>query len=398
MIPPDEDTVRIGFPTVARHGRSSVSASRSSPAESLRSVVGLLLDDGPCFVAFSGGCDSSLILGVATEVCRATGHADPIPVTYRFSHAPATDESDYQELVVRHLRLHDWLVIDLHLDGDLLGGPATTALRRHGPVWPPAAFAQVAALEQLDEGLFLTGEGGDELLGWRRITPIARAAQRARRGHAPSRPLSRVALQSLAPWPMRETLLGRRLDRNYGAAWLSTDVRRDLLRKIARLDASEPLRARPYSEYALNLPARQIGHHNLRAVHARFGLRWQAPLYDLTFLGSLAGLRWHDYQGRTEFLRRHFHDLLPVEIIERRTKAVFNGAYMGRSTRAFAQRWNGEGVPEGVDAEWLKDHWSNATDIDVGTTTLLHRAWLATEGAVRSEPTSSAATPDRASE
>lgn len=368
----------------------------------LHSVVARLLDDRSCFVAFSGGCDSSLVLAAAADACRASGHPDPIPVTYRYAQAPDADEREHQELLVRYLQLRDWLIIDLDEDGDLLGAPATCALRAWGLVWPPAGLAHIAALQQLGHGLLLTGEGGDELLGSRRISAIAAVTQRVRHRHIPSRALGRVALEAVAPRRARESMLLRQLERDYEAHWLATDLRRELLRRIARLDAKEPLDTRAYMEYVGGLPSVRIGHHNLRAISAQYGLRWEAPLFDPSFLGALAGLPWHAYRGRTEILRRHFCDLLPPEIIERRTKAVFNRAYLGDSTREFARRWNGRGLPEGVDADWLKDHWCTADEIHAGTVLLLHQAWLETEGATGSAagrvPPTDVAACDRASQ
>ena len=340
-----------------------------------------LLDDSPCFVLFSGGCDSSLILAAATAACRGTGHADPVAVTYRYSSVPAADERRYQELMVERLGLGEWIVVDLDDDGDLLGEPATAALREHGLVWPPAVLAHTAVLDRLDPGLVLSGEGGDEVFGPRRVTPVLEEGMRVRHGGRPSRAAARAVRYVVAPraWRARQARAG--VSRAYAPDWLAPELRDDLVRRLGALDALEPLRPSRYFDYSMSLPWVWIGRRNVRAVHARFGLRWEAPLYDPTVHGALAGsVRWHEYRGRVTILRRHFAELLPAEIVERRTKGFYNAAYLGASTREFARRWTGRGLPEGVDAEWLKEHWTSAEQIHAGTSLLLHQAWLATEG------------------
>src|SRR5687768_3761316 len=66
------------------------------------------LERGRCCVSFSGGRDSSIVLATATRVARREGLPLPLPVTNRFPLAGHTDESHWQELVVRHLGLDDW--------------------------------------------------------------------------------------------------------------------------------------------------------------------------------------------------------------------------------------------------------------------------------------------------
>ena len=71
------------------------------------------------FVCFSGGRDSSAVLALAVHVARRNGAPLPIPVTLRFPDHPESDETNWQEMVVRHLDLTEWIVID-RPDADLL--------------------------------------------------------------------------------------------------------------------------------------------------------------------------------------------------------------------------------------------------------------------------------------
>ena len=120
----------------------------------------------PCGVAFSGGRDSSAVLAVATHVARRDGLPDPVPITRVFPEAPATDETEWQELVVRHLGLRDWIRLQLTDELDLLGPLATPRLREHGVLWPPTLHGDIPLLEPVAQGgSLIDGEGGDEVFG-----------------------------------------------------------------------------------------------------------------------------------------------------------------------------------------------------------------------------------------
>src|SRR5205085_6520425 len=87
----------------------------------------------PCYVQFSGGCDSSIVLAAAADACRRAGHADPIAVSYRF--ATPTADDPFQREVLDHLRLAEWVRLPID-DADVIGAAATPALRANGVVWP----------------------------------------------------------------------------------------------------------------------------------------------------------------------------------------------------------------------------------------------------------------------
>lgn len=51
-------------------------------------------------------------------------------------------------------------------------------------------------------------------------------------------------------------------------------------------------------------------------------------------------------------------DLLPVEVLERQTKTVFNAAYSTGAEREFAGDWRGDGLDTNlVDCEALRAQW-----------------------------------------
>src|SRR5205814_466359 len=138
------------------------------PVEALSEAMIPYLERPPCLVSFSGGRDSSIVLAVATAAARREGLEPPIPITYRFPNAPDTDESDWQELVIRHVGPSDWIHHVLTDELDLIGPLARECLLRHGVVYPPAAYDRLPMLRQARGGTLLTGVGGDELLRtWR---------------------------------------------------------------------------------------------------------------------------------------------------------------------------------------------------------------------------------------
>jgi hypothetical protein len=99
-----------------------------TPRAALEEALLPLVTRPPCGVAFSGGRDSSLVLAIATRLARMHGVPDPVPITRRFPTVAAADETDWQELVVRHLGLREWERIEFHDELDIVGPLA----QRHG--------------------------------------------------------------------------------------------------------------------------------------------------------------------------------------------------------------------------------------------------------------------------
>ena len=123
----------------------------------------------PCLVSFSGGHDSSLVLAIAVSVAWRRGSPLPVPITWRFPDVPATTESAVQEAVVTALGLSDWVILPARDELDLVGPVARRVLLRHGLQYPPNTFLHAPLLERAAGGSFLTGVGGDQVLGgWAR--------------------------------------------------------------------------------------------------------------------------------------------------------------------------------------------------------------------------------------
>jgi asparagine synthase (glutamine-hydrolysing) len=333
------------------------------------------LVDGPCFVTFSGGRDSSAVLAAATDLARREGLPLPIPATKVYPDHPESDESEWQRMVIDHLGLTEWLRVEFRDEHELLGSAAKQSLLLRGLMWPPALQVQSHWYEILGAGSVLTGEGGDEVLASRRITPV-RVLPRRRR---PTMANTRRAVRSILPAPMREAAIVRQWSQ-IPQPWLRPEVRRRALELLAGEMAAQPLRYDKATWWIARRRAWTVYQHNHARVAADHGITAIDPLLDRGFLAALARLGGRlGFTGRTATMVALFADLLPSEVLRRRSKAAFNGAHAGASLKAFAEDWDGSGVdPDLVDIgnlrrEWLSDRPSPTTAL------LLQNAWLHTK-------------------
>lgn len=368
------------------HGRIPAPADAElasvDPLVALESAVLPAVAQSPCFVAFSGGRDSSAILAVATDLARRHGLPDPVPVTEFYPGAPESDESEWQELVMSHLKLRDCVRIEFPEGNDLLGPEAQTSLVERGMIWPPALHIKPAVLKEIGQtGSLLTGEGGDEVLGRRRGAQVSRVWRRGLRRLRP-RDLW-AAGTAMAPERLRRWRERVRRDEEDLQPWLLPETRARHHRLIAADLASEPLSTAGSLEWLLTRRVAAMAAHNYATMAAEFGLTMHEPLLEPGFVRALANTagRW-GFVSRTEAMRALFGDLLPDAILARRTKAYFNRAFMGEATRSFAQSWDGSGVdPELIDLEILRSEWLSDFPSAISTP-LLQAAWL---GSIREQ-------------
>ena len=346
-----------------------------TPLTALEEALLPSLEATGCFVAFSGGRDSSTMLAVAVHAARRRGLPDPVPLTLRFPAAAGTDESGWQEEVVAHLGLRDWVRIELGDELDMLGPIARGWLERHRCPWPANGHSFAPLYAAARGGSLVTGIDGDGLLDswrWARVRAVLGAR---------ARPVPRDALRIAAvcaPRTVREAV-ARRRDRPFDALpWLTPRAKRALTEKWAAYRAAEPgsWRARlqwyPGQRHLRALCAlvdAEAAAHGARAVH---------PLLDRRFLGAFARAGGRTgYADRAAAIRALLGDLLPEGIVTRRTKADFTWAFWGPESRAFAESWSGEGAPEDlVDADALRAAWL-APKPDVRSASQLQAAWLA---------------------
>ena len=349
-----------------------------TPRDALDDAIRSSLVHGPCYVSFSGGRDSSAVLAAATALARREGHALPVPVTRVYPDLPDTDESAWQRAVVDHLGLTEWVRLELRNgESDLLGEVARHALRSRGVLWPPALQAHGVMFEHLREGSLLTGEGGDAVLGGRRITPMAVLVRRRR----PDKTLVRYSAFATLPRRARHRIAHRILQGSVQRRWLRPAAFERHVQLAAADACAEPLR---YDSATWSITRRRSFatiSHNHAAAAAEYGIRASDPLLDPHFVAALARAGGTvGYPGRTATMVALFSDVLPQAVLCRTTKASFNRAHAGAPTREFARSWDGSGIDEHlVDVERLRDVWLS-DEPTMATGVLLHSAWLATVG------------------
>jgi hypothetical protein len=352
---------------------------RDPPRTVLRDLLAPLLACPPCYVAFSGGRDSSAVLAAATAVARAEGLDDPVPVTELYPDIAESDESAWQQLVVDHLGVDQWIRVCFHDDNDLLGPTARAGLIKRGLIWPPALQIKPNTLRVLEPGTLLTGEGGDEVFGARRAAPWPHLSRRT--------PTSRrVALTgaaaSVLPRSIRRLQAARALRDAHLQPWLKPEIAARHIRLVADDLASEPLRWDRAVLWLMRRRGAAAVSHNYRLVAAEQGISVVEPLLDPRFLAAVARLGGpFGFAGRADAMRTLFGDVLPAAVVTRGDKAMFNRAFLGRSTRQFAEGWDGSGVDgQLVDAGRLREEWMSERPSAISSV-LLQSAWLQTVGA-----------------
>jgi hypothetical protein len=336
--------------------------SGGDPLAALEGAVLEPLRRGPCLVSFSGGRDSSAVLAVAARVARREGVPDPIPATIRASGAPAAGESRWQELVVGHLGLSDWLRLEFSSELDLVGPVAAAAMRRHGLLWPCNAHFHVPMLEAARGGTLLTGIGGDELF---RSAAMTLPRLRARS----------VALYA-APRFARRRWHGRASVELH--PWLTGAGERAGRAALAHWEAAEPRRLRARMRHVRAVRYLRVGIGSLDLLARDAGAAIAHPLLEPAVWGAVArSAPLSGHRDRTAAMRAVFEPLLPAELLARRDKACFDEVFFNEHSRAFAPDWTGAGVPADlVDANALREHWLGDAP-RAQSFSLLQAAWLA---------------------
>lgn len=350
-------------------------ATAPSPRQALEQAVLSALERTPCLVSFSGGVDSSVVLAIAVHVARREGLPLPIPATHRFPDVPETDESSWQEQVIERLGLEDWLRLEWTDELDVVGPVAARVLDRHGVLVPFNGHFQQPFVEQAAGGALLTGVGGDEL-----FAPVRRAtAAHVLLRHRRPRPRDLPALAfGIAPRRLRAPLVVRR--RPFATyRWIRPAARRRLARAYAAWESEEPLRwdraLRDWWWRSRVLQANLAGKRLLGAAHdVLVASPFAAPdvVRACAEAGGPIGLG-----SRAAALTAIAGDLLPPVLLQRTSKASFDGAFWTRHARGFAAAWDGSGVdPAWVDVAALRAEWSLPRP-DPHSFALLQRAWLA---------------------
>lgn len=366
-----------GAAVVGRAGRGGRRRRGPGPLDALAEIMLPALSRPPCVVEFSGGRDSSAVLAVAVDVARRHGLAEPVALTYRFPGLEEADEATWQERVVGHLAVREWERRELTSELDLVGPLAAPSLRRHGLLAPPLAHLRGLLLAAARGGAAMSGEGGDEVLGPRRLTPVRQVARRA---VGLDRRTARAAALSLAPARVRRRAFADVAARMADLPWLRPAPRAALAGRVAEELASEPLDWRRALARHLASPGVTAAVHNYRLLAAEHDVLDVQPLLDPRFAAALAATAGRlGYRDRTTAMEALFGSLLPAVVLRRRSKARFNRAYFNEHSRAFVARFDGTGVDESlVDVDALVEVWQ-AEEPHAMSFALLQAAWLAAE-------------------
>jgi Asparagine synthase len=361
-----EDPTTPRLPPVARD---------ETPLGAIEGALRPALERPPCFVAFSGGRDSSAILAAATRLARREGLPLPIPATNRFRDAAGADEREWQETVVAHLGLADWLRLEWSDELDLIGPVAAPLLSRHGLLYPCNAHFVAPLCENAHGGSVVTGLGGDELFGRGRWL-WAWSALRAGRD---TRTLRRAAF-ALAPRALRRRLFLSR--RAAPLPWLTPDARDAVTRAWAEQVAGEPILSSHRFYWSHRRRYLRLSIATLALIACDVDVLLVHPLADARLASTLARapstLRSTD---RTDGLLAIFGPLVPEDVLRRATKASFDHVFFRRHSRSFAEQWSGDGIdPALVDAEALRAEWASPQP-SAQSFTLLQATWLRLGGA-----------------
>jgi asparagine synthetase B (glutamine-hydrolysing) len=342
-----------------------------SALEALEEATLPALRRGPCFVSFSGGRDSSIVLAAAARAARRDRLTPPVPVTLRFPNAPDTEEAAWQERVVDHLALERWQRLELDEELDYVGPIAQRSLLRHGLLYPFNAHFHAPIVEAAAGGTVLTGYGGDDLLlawRWAREAQIISGRARPRR-----RDLPRFAYFA-SPLAVRRLAVGRLAVQP--RAWLTSEGNRLYRRAVAR-DADEPRRFDARVGWLARRRYLALGQRSVSALGEDTNTRVESPLLDPGFLAVVAREGGRFGPGdRTSAMRRFFADALPADVLSRETKATFADVFYRSHTREFLRDWDGQTpFPELVLPDKMRSAWD---DGDAYTPRLLLQAsWLA---------------------
>jgi asparagine synthase len=359
-----------------RRARLAAPPPDETPFEVLQRACLPALRRGPCLVSFSGGRDSSVVLAAAAHAARREALPLPIPVTNRFAGSGQTDESSWQELVVAHLELPDWIRLEHTDELDLVGPVATGVLRRHGLLWPFNAHFHAPMLDAAAGGSLLTGVGGDEVFGssrWARAVSVLALRESPR-----PRDAARVALLA-SPRFVRGRVLARRFPAVF--SWLTGEAQTELARGWGADVASEPARLRRRIEWLHGRRWLQAGTRSLGVLADDAGAAIAHPLLDLEFgaaVTACAGRR--GFADRGTAMRTLFGNVLPSELLSRTTKACFDSAFWTERSRRWVASWDGEGLDGAVvDHDALRAEWSRPQP-DAHTYLLLQALLLEVHG------------------
>ena len=352
-------------------------AVHTTARQALEDVVLRHLVHGRSSVSFSGGRDSSLVLAVACHVARREGLPDPVAITFRHPSAES-QEDDWQEMVVAHLGLQDWVTLDVADSLDIGGPLARESFLVTGVQTPPNAYLHLPAFRAAPAGTLLTGAGGDEVLGSRGDRLIRVLARRTRprprdvaaAAYALAPRTARRYREARRPWPW--------------APWLTPDADAAVRRRLAAVSAAHRLRWDTEVRAWARSRTTELGLQVLARLAATEGAGVASPLSDPAFVDAFAEeVGPAGPRSRSHAMAHLAEDLLPPAVVRRTTKAAFGGLIWGPGFREFARTWQPDTLaPEIaalVDVDRVAAEFSRASPRHPAMM-LAEAAWLGSVG------------------
>ena len=277
---------------------------------------------------------------------------------------------------MRHLELGERVRVEVRDELDAVGPVAGPALQRHGLLWPFNAHFHLPIIEHAAGGTVVTGFGGDELRS-SSASALAERALVARR--RPKWADILVVGFALSPRVVRREVQWRRARAQLAKLpWLTPLGIRRIAAALASLRSTVPLgwdrrlRQRFWRDRYFRVCQETFAvlgeYHDVTVVH---------PFVDAHVLDALATAGgFAGFGSAQQLMTELFGDLLPEQLVHRRTKGVFTDPLWTPTARSFASQWSGEGVdPQLVDAAALRQHWLGDAR-NLLSTTLLQQAWL----------------------
>ncbi len=287
-----------------------------------RAVRKRLVADVPLGAFLSGGLDSSIVVGLMSQM----GRARTFSVSFR---EERFDESAYAREAARHFRT-DHLELEVRPDA---AEALPLLVERHGEPFGDASAIPTYRMAKATSGhvkVALSGDGGDELFGgYRRYEAIARMA-RLKRWPAPLLAAGAVALR---PW---KTNYGERVRRMLATSRAPLgEIDSDLvsvftapMRRALGVEepvdgavaapfagrADDPVGAASLADLGTYLPGDILAKVDIASMAC--GLEVRCPFLDAEVVELALGLPARLRLGK-RVLRRAFRGLLPRAVLER---------------------------------------------------------------------------------
>ncbi len=313
-------------------------------------------------------------------MARREGLDLPVPATLVFPGAVDADEDHWQAMVLRHLDLSNWIRIEVHDELDAVGPIASEVLIRHGLLWPYNVHFHVPIFEHARGGSVVTGFGGDE------VAKCSASCQAERLFTKRTRPHPRdllVAGLAISPAAVRTMVHRHRLQSQLqDYPWLTRAGARQLVRAYGAIEGGLPMGwAAKIRRWLWRDRYFRVCQASFRVVGSHFDVDVVHPFVEREVLGALADAGgFSGFGDRAQLLHGLFGDVLPPELIERRSKAIFSTPFWTETSREFARTWSGGGIdqvlvdPAELRRQWIDGNWT------VGSATLLQSAWLHDHG------------------